>query len=373
MRILHTSDWHIGRFLNNYSLLQDQKYFLDWLLVVLKEQKVNLLVVAGDIYNTASPSSLAVSLLDEFFSRVVLDLKINILIIAGNHDSPEKLGFSSKILQRSGFYIATDLKNIKTISFEEKDFSVGVTLFPYITPAMVKEEFKEEKISNLEETINFVNEKYIKKNIKYDFNILCAHGLFLPSFGEDLKFCDSEVEVGGIEAFNLNLFSEFSYIALGHLHRAQKVGKNARYSGSPIKYSVSEANDKKGVFLVDISKGKEISIEKVHFKPLRDLRVIAGNFKDILKEKSGDYVSIKLTDENFIIDPYNRLKENYPNLLEIEFLNLKLNFKQNFKGLKEIEPNKLFEEFYSYVVERKMKEEEKRFLDDIIKKIEIKV
>lgn len=371
MRILHTSDWHIGRFLNNYSLLKDQKYFLDWLLVVLKEQKVDLLIVAGDIYNTASPSSLAVSLLDEFFSRVVLDLKIKLLVIAGNHDSPEKLGFSSKILQKSGFYIATDLKNIKTISFEEKDFSVGVTLLPYITPAMIKEEFKEEKISNIDETINFVYERYIKQNVKYDFNILCAHGLFLPSSGDDLKFCDSEIEVGGIEAFNLNFFSGFSYIALGHLHKAQKVGKNARYSGSPIKYSVSEANDRKGVFLVDVSKQHGVSIEKIDFDPLLDLRVITGNFKEILKEKSSDYVSIKLTDENFVLDPYNRLKENYPNLLEIEFLNLKLEFKQNFKGLKEIEPNKLFEEFYSYVVERKMKEEEIKFLDDIIKKIEV--
>ena len=372
MRILHTSDWHIGRFLNNYSLLQDQKYFLDWLLVVLKEQKIDLLVVAGDIYNTSAPSSLAVSLLDEFFSKVILDLKIKLLIIAGNHDSPEKLAFSSKILQQSGFYIATDLKNIKTVYFREEDFSVGFTLFPYITLAMVKEKFKEEKVSNFEETINFVYERYIKPNIKYDFNILCAHGLFLPYSGDSLKFCDSEIEVGGIEAFNLDLFSEFSYIALGHLHRAQTVGKNARYSGSPIKYSVSEANDKKGVFLVDISKEKCVKIEKIVFNPFRDLKVICGKFKDILKKKTNDYVSIKLTDEDFLIDPYNRLKENYPNLLEIEFSNLKLDFNTNFKSLKTMEPNKLFEEFYSYVVERKMKEEEKRFLEDVIKKIEIK-
>lgn len=369
MKIIHTSDWHIGKFLNGYNLLEDQKYFLDWLLVVLKEEKIDILIVSGDIYNTAAPSSLAVSILDEFFCKVVLELKTKVFLIAGNHDSPEKLGFSSKILEKSGLYIVTNIKNIKTIHFKENYFSVGITLLPYVSQAMFKENFKQQEIFNLEDIIKFLYKKYIKKNISFDFNILVAHGLFL--FGEDsLKLSDSEIEIGGVEAFNLALFKNFSYVALGHLHKAQKAGKNAKYSGSPLKYSISEANDKKSVFLIELEKGNNITIKKIFVDFLRDLKIKMNSFKELLKEKSKDYVSIKLTDENFIIDPYNRLKQNFPNLLEIEFLNLNLDFKEKFKHFKKNNPKELFKEFYSFVVGKEMKEKEIEFLEDIILKTE---
>ena len=366
---MHTSDWHIGRFLNSYNLLEDQQYFLDWLFHLLKEEKVDLLIISGDIYNTAAPSSSCVALLDEFFSKVVLNLKKKVLLISGNHDSPEKLGFSSKILEKSDFYISTNIENIKTISFKENSFSVGITLLPYISKSMFKETFKQEEIFDLDNIIEFLHKKYIKKNIVFDFNILCAHGLFL-SGQEDLKFCDSEIEIGGVKAFNLSLFKNFSYIALGHLHRAQKAGENARYSGSPLKYSISEANDRKSIFLIDLEKGKNIKIEKIFVEFLRDLRVETKSFRELLEEKSKDYVSVKLTDENFIIDPYNRLKQNFPNLLEIEFLNLKLDFKESFKSLKKMTPEKLFKEFYSFVVNKEMNEKEIKFLKNVISKTE---
>ena len=369
MRIIHTSDWHIGRFLNSYSLLKDQEYFLNWLILFLKEEKIDVLIVAGDIYNKASPSAACVLLLDEFFSKVVLELKKKVIIIAGNHDSPEKLGFSSKILERSGFFISTDLKSIKTITLEKDLTKVDITLMPYISPSMIKEQFKEEKISNFNEAVGFVYEKYLKGLNHEGFNILCAHGLFsYESENKNLSFCDSEIEIGGCDIGKANFFKNFSYVALGHLHKAQKVGKNARYSGSPIKYSTSEANNKKQLVLLEID--KQIKKSSVFFKPMRDLKIKKGEFNDILKEKSLDFVSVKLTDESFVLDPFNRLKQNYPNLLDIEFLNLKLNFKQDFKVLKKLSLEQLFEKFYKFVVGRKIKSKELLFLKKTIKQMD---
>ncbi len=370
MKIVHTSDWHIGRFLNSYSLLEDQKYFLEWLLQFLKEENVNILIVAGDIYNSASPSAAAVSLLDDFFCEVVLKLKKKVLIIAGNHDSPEKLGFSSKILERAGFFIATDLNSVKTLKFNENNFSVGITLLPFLNPSMVKEVFKDIKISNFNETIEFVYERFLKQSLKYDFNLLCAHGLFSSSSSESFSFTDSEVEIGGCDVANLKQFENFSYIALGHLHKAQKAGENARYSGSPLKYSISEANNEKQIVLIELlDEFKTPLIKNVLFKPLRDLKIKKGKFNEIIREKSEDFVAVKLTDENFIIDPYNRLKQNFPNLLEIEFLNLNLEVKEGFKVSKKMEPGLLFKKFYSFVVGENMQECQIKLLNNVIEKI----
>ncbi len=370
MKIVHTSDWHIGRFLNSYSLLEDQKYFLEWLLQFLKEEEVDILIVAGDIYNSASPSAAAVSLLDDFFCEVVLKLKKKVLIIAGNHDSPEKLGFSSKILERAGFFIATDLNSIKTLKFNENNFSVGITLLPFLNPSMVKEVFKDIKISNFNETIEFVYEKFLKQSLKYNFNLLCAHGLFSSSSSESFSFTDSEVEIGGCDVANLKQFENFSYIALGHLHKAQKVGENARYSGSPLKYSISEANNEKQVVLIELKdEFKTPLVKNVLFKPLRDLKIKKGKFNEIIREKSEDFVAVKLTDENFIIDPYNRLKQNFPNLLEIEFLNLNLEVKEGFKVSKKMEPGLLFKKFYRFVVGNDLEEMQIKLLNNVIEKI----
>ena len=372
MKIIHTSDWHIGRFLNNYSLLEDQQHFLNWLLLFLKEESVDLLIIAGDIYNSATPSAAAVAVLDEFFSKVVLELKKKVLIIAGNHDSPEKLGFSSKILEKSGFYIATTLKDIKTVKLKSTDFSLGITLLPYISPANVKQEHKNKNIKNFNEAINLIYDIYLKNKPSYDFNFLCAHGLFFKAGDGDVKYSDSELEIGGCDVANFNIFKDFSYIALGHLHRAQNVGENGRYSGSPLKYSVSEANNKKQLTLIEISRKTGLKISEVLIKPLRDLKILTGCFKDVVNGKTDDFVSIKLTDKEFVIDSYARLKNNYKNILDIEFLNLNLDFKESFKVSKNVSPENLFKSFYRFVVGEDMKDVEVKFLKNVVELVNSK-
>ncbi len=370
MKIVHTSDWHMGRFLNGYSLLEDQEHFLKWLFLFLKEECVDVLIVAGDIYNSAAPSAACVAVLDEFFSKVVLELKKKVVVVAGNHDSPEKLGFSSKILEKSGLYIATTLNDIKTIEIKEKGVSFGITPLPYISLANVKCELKNEKVSNFNETINYVYDVYIKKIASYDFNLLCAHGLFFAGDSELIEFSDSELEIGGCDVANFELFKNFSYVALGHLHRAQNVGKNGRYCGSPIKYSVSEANNKKQLTVIDFCGNNEMKINEVLIEPLRDLKILTGCFDELMKSKTDDFVSIKLTDKEFIIDPYARLKNNYKNILEIEFINLNLDFKESFKVSKKMSPENLFKSFYKFVVGEKIKDVEAKFLKHVIDLVE---
>ena len=369
LRILHTSDWHIGRFLNKYSLIEDQSYFLNWLVLLLKSEKIDLLLVAGDIYNSAIPSAEAVALLDEFLTKVILDLKIPTLIISGNHDSPKKLSFSSKILEHSGLVICGGVSGITHFKLNFDSRSIGFVLVPYIDPAMVKEYFGVEKISSFDAALELVAQKEIYDKICCDINVLCTHGTYMDFGASDLEFCDSEISIGGSDIINLQKFKKFDYIALGHLHGPQKAGKHGRYSGSPLKYSVSEASHKKQVLIVDIDTAKNIKIEKIFVEPMRDLRIIRGKFEDIMKTKTNDYVSIQLTDEQFIIDPHSRIKQNCPNILDLSYVNIKLESVQTAQIVIKKSPNELFSEFYQHIVGKEMDIFEKQFFENILEEL----
>ena len=368
LRIIHTSDWHIGRFLNGYSLLEDQSYFLNWLVDILRNENVDVLIVSGDIYNTASPSAACVSLLDEFLCKVVLELKKTVLLIAGNHDSPEKLGFSSRMLEKSGLIISTNLKDIRNVILKTSPFSIGVTLFPFISIAAVKEIFKEEKVTNFDMAAQLIYENIIKNIAKCDVNILCAHGLFLGENGS-LNYCDSELAVGGLDVASLKRFKYFSYVALGHLHGFQSAGSNGFYCGSPLKYSVSEASHKKRLILLDVKDSGSIKIEHIFVEPKRDLIVKEGEFKNLLNIKTDDFVSVKLTDDNFVIDPYSRLKKNMPNILEISYSNINIKGCKSFKISREKPIDVLFEEFYNAVVGRDMNILERDLLKSVLNEV----
>lgn len=369
MRILHTADWHIGRFLNKYSLIEDQAYFLNWLVSVIKSEKIDVLMVAGDIYNSAVPSAAAVELLDEFLTKVIMELKIPALIISGNHDSPQKLSFSSKILEKSGLTICGGISGIKHVILDDVFGTIGFTLLPYIDPAMVKEYFGVDKISSFDSAIEMVAQNKIYSNISCDVNILCTHGTYMDFGFKDLEYCDSEISVGGSDIVNLDKFKNFDYIALGHLHGPQKAGKKGRYSGSPLKYSVSEANHKKQVVVIDIDRSKNINVEKILVEPLRDLRILRGNFEDIMKIKTNDYVSVQLTDENFIIDPHGRIRMACPNILDLSYVNIQLDNTRTAQHIIQKCPQELFASFYKDVVGKDMNELEKQLLERVMEEL----
>ncbi len=369
MRILHTADWHIGRFLNKYSLIEDQAHFLNWLISVIKSEKIDVLIVAGDIYNSAVPSAAAVELLDEFLTKVIMELQISVLIISGNHDSPQKLSFSSKILERSGLTICGGISGIKHVKFDDVFGTVGFTLLPYVDPAMVKEYFDVDKVSSFDSAIEVVVKNKIYNNIYCDVNILCTHGTYMDFGFNNLEYCDSEISIGGSDIVNLDKFKNFDYIALGHLHGPQKAGEKGRYSGSPLKYSVSEANHKKQVVVVDIDRSKNINIEKILVEPLRDLRILRGNFEDIMKIKTNDYVSVQLTDENFIIDPHGRIRTVCPNILDLSYVNIKLDNSRTAQNIIQKCPQELFVDFYKDIVGKDMNELEKQLLERVMEEL----
>lgn len=369
MRILHTADWHIGRFLNKYSLIEDQAYFLNWLISVMKSEKIDVLIVAGDIYNSAVPSAAAVELLDEFLTKVIMELKIPVLIISGNHDSPQKLSFSSKILEKSGLTICGGISGIKHVEFDDVFGKVGFTLLPYIDPTMVKEYFGVDRISSFDSAIEVVAKNKIYHNISCDINILCTHGTYMDFGFKDLEYCDSEISIGGSDIVNLDKFKNFDYIALGHLHGPQRAGKKGRYSGSPLKYSVSEANHKKQVVVVDVDRFKNINIEKILVEPLHDLRILRGNFEDIMKIKTNDYVSVQLTDENFIIDPHGRIRTACPNILDLSYVNIKLDNTKTAQDIVQKCPQELFASFYKDVAGKDMNDLEKQLLEKVMEEL----
>lgn len=369
MRILHTADWHIGRFLNKYSLIEDQTHFLNWLISVIKSEKIDVLMVAGDIYNSAVPSAAAVALLDEFLTKIIMELKIPSLIISGNHDSPQKLSFSSKILESSGLTICGGISGVKHIKFDDTFGTVGFMLLPYVDPAMVKEYFDVEKISSFDSAVEIVAQNKIYNNMSCDINILCTHGTYMDFGFNNLEYCDSEISIGGSDIVNLDKFKNFDYIALGHLHGPQKAGKKGRYSGSPLKYSVSEAHHKKQVIVLDIDRSKNITVEKILVEPLRDLRILRGNFEEIMKIKTNDYVSVQLTDDNFIIDPHGRIRVGCPNILDLSYVNIKLDNTQTAQHIIQKCPQELFLAFYKDVVGKDMNELEKQLLNRVMEEL----
>lgn len=372
MRILHTSDLHIGRSLNGYSLIEDQKYFLNWLLKTLKEQKVDALIISGDVYNSAFPSTQAVTILDEFLTEAVIENKMPVIMIAGNHDSPQRLGFSNRLLKHQGLHIAGGFENgVEQVIFDDKCGKIGITLLPYIQPATSRQYFPDEKVSSFDDAVEVFAKNYVYNKLICDVNILCAHGYYLYFGDDELDICESELHVGGSEAVNLKRFENFDYIALGHLHKCQKAGPNGRYSGSPLKYSISEENHKKQIVILDIDGNKKIDLEFLPVKSLRDVRVIKGEFSELLNIKSDDYISAELTDENLVLNAMAQLKVNMPNLLNIEYINRKYetsDIKADIKSFKD--PAKLFEEFYESAANKSMSNEEKELVKQVMREVE---
>ena len=323
MKFIHTSDWHIGRQFHNISLLDDQRHVLKQLLQYLAKEAVDALIIAGDIYDRAIPPAAAVELLDQTLATICLDLKIPVILIPGNHDSAERLRFGSPLLRQAGLHIIGELSQITdAIALQTKDCTVNFYGIPYNDPESVCHHFQVE-VKNHNEAHAYLIEKISEAKTKSSnkINVLVSH-----CFIDGAEESDSErpLSIGGADRVNYEPFTVFDYVALGHLHRPQYKGKeHIRYSGSLLKYSFSEQHQPKGITLVEMNELGLQSIETLPLIPLRDMRVIEGEFQTILEQgktdpKADDYVFIRLTDKQALLDPMNRLREVYPNTLQLE-------------------------------------------------------
>ena len=373
MRILHTSDWHIGRQFYNVSLLEDQRHVLNQIVEAAKAEAVDVVVIAGDVYDRAIPPADAVSLVDEVFNRLLNEVGIPVIVIAGNHDGPERLGFASRQLAKAQLYIAGPLTvAVQPVVLEDQYGEVVFYPIPYADPATVRDVFSDDTIRTHNQAMECITNAL--PDHKRQRSVAIGH-CFL-SGGTD---CDSErpLSVGGADQVSRQNFNDFNYVAMGHLHRQQHQGTEViRYSGSPLKYSFSEEKHKKSITIVDLDGEGECKIEHIPLVALRDMRSITGSFDDIILEakndtNASDYLLINLTDTHAILDPIGKLRTVYPNVLHLERPGLMSPKPQRLAHRDLMKKGELamFKDFYQQTINEEISAEQAIILSDLLNEI----
>ena len=321
MKLLHTSDWHLGRQLHNQSLLDDQRHVLEQIVRLAALHQVDVVIIAGDIYDRSLPPASAVALLDHVLNQLIQTLNIPVILIAGNHDSHERLGFAARQLSASGLHIIgplTDaIQGIVIQSAHEEMLFFGL---PYAEPATVRQVFGVEAQTH-EQALNVLLEQ-VRQYPGEDANKVVISHCFLA--GGESSDSERPLSLGGAEHISPSVFAPFAYAALGHLHGAQyKLAPHIRYSGSPLKYSFSEQHQKKSVTLVTLEQHVVTHIELLPLTPLRDVRILEGHLAELLRQgeqdpNNDDYLMVRLLDKNAILDAMGKLRSVYPNVLHLE-------------------------------------------------------
>lgn len=376
MKLLHIADLHIGKRLNEFNLIDDQRYILEQILAITKDENPDGVLIAGDVYDKSQPSAEAVELLDWFLTSLT-ELGCRVFMISGNHDSPERLGFGSQIMKRNGLYIAGVFDgSMKKIMLEDEHGVVNIYLLPFIKPAMVRPYF-EEQIDSYDEAVRKV---ISAENIDTDQrNVLVAHQ-FVVKGSQLPEQSESEYpSVGGLDYVDASAFKNFDYVALGHLHRSQSVDSGrGYYAGSPLKYSVSEAVNHKSVLIIELAgKESEIIKRRVKLTPKRDVLKIKGYIDDVLNaareqgQVSQDFVHVTLTDDDDIFDPLGQLRRVYPNLIGIDFENSRTELQSSSsqiaaaKELETLTPLDLFVAFYQLQNNKEMNSEQLELMKEL--------
>lgn len=374
MKLFHLSDLHLGKRLNEYSLLEDQRYILmNECLRLIDEKKPEIIILAGDIFDKSIASVEAIELLEEFLERLV-ERKKKIIIIPGNHDSAQRLSFCSAFMKKDGIYNARPYEGkIEKISFEDEYGEVNFYLLPFVKPANVRAYFEDEAIDSYNEAIRLIIEKEDIDTEKR--NVLVTHQFITGS----IRTMSEEISVGGTDNIDAANFKDFDYVALGHIHKAQNISNEAegiiRYCGTLLKYSFSEADDCKTLSLVNLGKKGEISIEELPIKPLRDLRIIKAQFEDILKAEvynEDDYVEIILTDELEVPKALPILRKIYPNIMKLSYDNTRTRnalAEEGIKNTENLSPSEIFKKFYKEQNAMDINEEQEKILNEIIEDI----
>lgn len=384
MKLFHISDLHIGKQLHYYNLYDDQKAILKQIVESAKEHRPDGILIAGDIYDKSVPSGEAHVLFDEFLNDLSdIEPAIPIFIIAGNHDSAMRLKYASSFLEKHKIYVSvlppqSNEEYLKKVTLTDEFGNVNIYLLPFTKPGHVRELFEEGERIDHNSAVKRIIER---ENVDYsERNVLVAHQFFVAGDSEPEKR-DSElsyISVGGLDSVDISCVKDFDYVALGHLHKAQYIGEeHIRYSGTPYKYSVSEADDEKAITVVSIGeKGSKIQYDSIPLKAERDVRSIVGELKDVLasatEENRKDYVSITLTNEESINNPREILQEKYDNILEIKVDNTRT--KTQFNGTSDLDkvlnPMEAFKVFYQEINGRPLSEEEEEIMADVINTVQ---
>lgn len=373
MKLIHLSDLHLGKRVNEFSMLEDQVYILDQIIDIIDEHHIEGVMIAGDIYDKSVPSAEAVQLFDDFLVRLSTR-NMKVFIISGNHDSPERIAFGGRLMDKSGIYMSPVYQgHIEPITIKDEFGPLNFYLLPFIKPAHVRRYF-ENDIQTYTEALDIaIKEMNIDTNQR---NILLTHQFVTGSSRSDSE----ELSVGGSDHVDIDVFLNFDYVALGHIHRPQRCGyDHIRYSGTPLKYSFSEANDKKSVPIITIKEKGNIDYEFIFLKPKHDMVELKGSYEQLTLKSfyenttyQEDYVHITLTDEEDILDVLSKLRVIYKNLMKLDYDNQRTRHQVELHQINEEEhktPLEHFSDFYEMMNGQSFQDEQLQYLQRIIEEI----
>lgn len=381
MKLMHLSDLHIGKRVCEYSMLEDQRYILDEVLEIAKAEKPKAVILAGDIYDRAVPSAEAVRVFDHFLTELSQICEA-VCVIYGNHDCAERLAFGNALMETSHVYVSPVYDGtVKSVCLSDEWGKVRIHLLPFLKPAAVRHVWEEEPADTTEEAVRTAL-THLKKDLEdnpenspEDRNVLAAHQ-FVTGAGR----CESEeLAVGGTDQIPAEVFDGFDYVALGHLHGPQSVGRETiRYCGTPLKYSFSEVHHKKSVTMVELCEKGKVSVRTIPLHPLRDLREIRGTYLELTAKSfyegtdTQDYIRAILTDEEDIPDGIQKLRVIYPNLMQLVYDNKRTRMDQQVEANEQVEKKselELFEEFFEIQNNQPMSEQQRTFCREQFEKI----
>lgn len=372
MKLLHISDLHIGKRVCEMSMIEDQKYILRQILSAASDEQADGILLAGDIYDKPVPPAEAVQVFDRFLTELA-GRNIPVLAVSGNHDSPERLSFGARLMSSRGVYLSPvyDGKASRVSLYDEWG-EVRIHLLPFLKPAYVRHA-TEEEVSDYQEAVAVaVNRMDVDTSCR---NILVAH-----QFVTGALRCESEeVTVGGLDQVDASLFDDFDYVALGHLHSPQSVGrKQVRYSGSPLKYSFSEAGQTKSITVAELGPKGEVSLREIPLIPLKEMRRLRGSYLEVMARSfyedfdREDYIHMTLTDEEDIPDAVARLRVIYPNLMQLQYDNKRTRYQAVVEGEADREhrsEQELFEAFYELQNNQAMSEKQREYTIRLIREL----
>ncbi len=373
MRFVHLSDLHLGKRVNEFSMIDDQEYILKEILTIIKNEKPDGVIIAGDVYDKSIPSEDAMRLWDGFLLSLA-EKNVPVFAISGNHDSAVRFADHSELVDNSGIHLSPVYDgNARKYTVNDDDGPINIYLLPFIKPAIIRSIFHDEEIQDYTDACR-VAIKNMEVNTN-ERNIIVAH-----QFVTGAARCDSEdIVVGGLDNVDATVFDDFDYVALGHIHGKQTIGRaTVRYCGTPLKYSFSEKNHKKSVTIVDMGKKGNVTISEVPLIPKHDLREIRGTFDEVTLKKNyegtatDDYIHVVLTDENDIPDAVGKLRVIYPNLMKLSYDNKRTAMQQDVSDSVDVEnktPLELFGEFYEKQNNQEMTDEQKAFVQECIESI----
>ena len=373
MKLIHLSDLHLGKRVNEFSMLEDQEFILTKIINIIDGEKPDAVIIAGDVYDKSVPSAEAVQLFDDFLCRLA-KRKLHVFVISGNHDSAERMAFGGRLMEMSGVHMSPVCNGtVKPISLEDEFGRVNFYMLPFVKPANVRRFFENSEIESYTDAVRAAVESMNVNTAER--NVIITHQFVTGAERSESE----EISVGGSDNVDASVFDCFDYTALGHIHGPQNIGsERIRYCGTPLKYSFSEAKHKKSVTVVDLREKGNLEVRTVALEPKRDMREIKGTYAEItLKENyintdTDDYMHITLTDEDDIPDAIGKLRVIYPNLMKLDYDNNRTRTGAKLDIIENIElrsPLDLFSEFYEKQNNQPMTDGQSEFMESLIESI----